>query len=135
MIDHRRPAGVDPSVLCEVTKPAPCDARAIGRRVAMKALAKAIVDSAEPPAGVTGAERELIVCGLDLAALVEAEIRSTGGTPPLGSVDLRLGYVEALLVVTSIVEAIDDGRPATEREILSELRAKFFRGLGLTEPC
>lgn len=70
-----------------------------------------------------------------VATTVEAEIRSANGTPTLGDVVVRLSYGEAVQTVTAIVEATVEERSATEREILAELREKFFSALGISVSC
>ncbi len=130
MSDHRRPAGVDPTVLDPAPTHLDTQARAIGRRVAAKVFARAIVVD-----GVTAGERELVVRGLDLATIVEAEIRSTDGTPPLGVVDVRLSYPHARTLLFAIVDAHGASKCATDRGNLAELRRIFFEALGLPFAC
>lgn len=127
MREHRRPAGVDPTV---IEPPASLDpeARAIGRRVAAKVLASRALAAPEHELhGLDGLDLD----GDDLAEIVEAEIRSTRGTPREGVVDLSLDYTEALTLAVAVVDAQGSERSATERGILAELRIKLFEALGL----
>lgn len=132
--EHRRPAGVDPSVL-ERSTTIEAQAQAIGRRVAAKAVALATLDATSEPSGVTAAERAIVVERLELADLVEAEIRSAGGTPSEGSVVLRLQWGEALTLAAAVVEAQSSDRSATELSILAKMREKIFEALGIAPSC
>jgi hypothetical protein len=126
--DHRRPAGVDPTVLRPAQTLLDAQAQAIGRRVRAKVLA-------------IGEERDLFFADRlafirdELAAIVEAEIRSTGGTPPLGVVDVRLSYPHAQTLLFAIVDAHRATKCATDRDNLAELRRIFFEALGLPFAC
>lgn len=123
MTDHPRPAGVDPDALLEPSEPALTHATEIGRRVGLRVeawLGARLLDG-------LGAEMRPIV-----AELVEAEIRSHAGPPPVGVVDVRLGYVEALLLTSVCIEAGGDtARGPEENRILADLRAKLLASLGL----
>jgi len=132
MKEHRRPAGVDPTV---IAPPASLDAeaRAIGRRVEAKVFA--LVAGDNWPGDPTPEMRAEVIAALGIAEIVEAEIGSIHGTPPSGVVELRLGYDDALTLATAIVEAEHTDRSATERDILAKLREKIFEALGLPPSC
>lgn len=98
------------------------DAGAIGRRAAIK-LAHRF--------GAVATRLEIPDFFDRVAETVEAEIRSAEGTPRPGELVLRFTYAEAVQTVTAILEAMHEGRSATEEEILAELREKFFASLGI----
>lgn len=122
----RRPAAVDPAVL-EVRPELPeaCDAVmaeavAIGRRATHKIL------TAFADAGWSAPETYKIV-----SDIIEAEVRSTWGTPTEGDMILRFHYAEAVQVLAAVVEAMDEGRTRSELGTLSELRRKLLLAIGL----
>jgi hypothetical protein len=119
-----------------VILPAPAhidtQAQAIGRRVAAKVVASR---AGSAPGTVFHALDGLDVDPDDLAAIVEAEIRSTDGTPPLGVVDVRLSYPHAQTLLFAIVDAHGASKCATDRDNLAKLRRIFFEALGLPFAC
>jgi hypothetical protein len=132
MNDHRRPAGVDPTVLRPAQTLLDAQAQAIGRRVAAKVVASR---AGAAPETVFHALDGLDLDPDDLAAIVEAEIRSTHGTPPLGVVDVRLSYPHAQTLLFAIVDAHGATKCATDRDNLVKLRRIFFEALGLPFSC
>lgn len=124
MSERRRPAGVDPSVLESVNDELEDEVAAFGRRAAWKIL------------GANGAPGSAIRQRFDrIAAVVEAEIRSSSGTPAGDVIVACLSYAEGVQIATAIVEAIHSEVSATETEILAELRGKFFLALGIYPSC
>lgn len=124
----RRPAGVDPAAL-EVRPelPAECDAvmaegKAIGRRVAWKLFPSG--GSSDQGTG----DRERFDC---IAEVVEAEVRSTWGTPAEGEVIVRLQYAEVVQTLAALVEAMDGGLGPWDRGVVARARRKFFLAIGV----
>jgi len=119
--ETRRPAGVDPAVLMEGVNDEldryadllEAEARAIGQRAAHKILTR----------DRWSLER--------LAETIEAEVRSTWGTPAEGDVIVRLRYAEGVQALAAIAEAIAGDRSETESQILGDARRKFLLAIGL----
>ena len=132
MNHHRRPAGVDPTVLDPTPTSLDTQAATIGRRVAAKVVASR---AGAAPGTVFHALDGLDLDPDDLAAMVEAEIRSTDGTPPLGVVDVRLSYPHAQTLLFAIIDAQGSSTDATDHRNLAELRRIFFKALGLPFSC
>lgn len=126
MSEDRRRAAVHAAVLgVRPELPEECDAviaeaDAIGRRAARKILVRL---------GAVG--WELPETHQMMADTIEAEVRSTWGTPREGDAVLRLPYEHAVQALTAIVEATGPDRTASENEILGDVRAKFLVALGL----
>lgn len=116
----RRPAGVNPGVLKSGPEILEAEARAIGRRATHKILA-AFGDT-EWNAQTTF---ELI------SEVIEAEVRSTWGTPAEGDVVVRLRYAEGVQALAAINEAIIGNPTETESQILGDAKRKFLLAIGL----
>lgn len=90
------------------------DAAGIARRVALK----------------LDVSREPLTHDL-IAEYVEAEIRSTGGTPATGVVDLRIDYPEAVAMLSAVAEVIgQDSRTVSELQSLVQTRRKLHLAIG-----
>lgn len=124
MRNFRRPAGVDPSQLRERTPTVrdilEAEAEAIGRRASAKILAR----FGDEGIDLTEARKAM-------GEIVEAEVRSSLGTPEPGEIVVRFSYAEAVQAATAIVEADSEALAASERDILAILRQKFFSSIGI----
>lgn len=123
---HHQRGGIDPGALQERINDQidemgdllDAEAGAIARRAALKILT---LDS--------GTDDALTAEGI--AEIIEAELRSTFGTPREGDVIVRLQYEEAVQTVTAVVEAQTGNRANGELETLAEIKRKFLLAIGL----
>ena len=129
MKEHRRPAGVDPSVLGP--KPVEHDARIVAQRVAANIAAYALAGDGHRLRDVVNLLHADQSVAAGLGEAIHAITWSTSPRTPAGDLDLRLSYSDGVTIAALVVEALTSAQHATDRRIFADLRQKVFTALGL----